>query len=208
MELAGDKAAGFFALDDARARYHAALTRLDGMEMTPERKASRIDLNLKWSAVSHYAASDENLQVLRTSERYAQEIGDEHRLAKTTYWVGRTHFVMGHSARALLVFDRCTEIAKRLSDDGLLALLYTIIGRACLMTSEYPKGIENLEKGIPALEGLGNLEEVAYSTAILGVIYSSIGDFPRGIRLTEKALEIAKSINNLIAYSLSAANYV
>ncbi|MCH9046672.1 MAG: AAA family ATPase [SAR324 cluster bacterium] len=197
MELAGDKAAGFFSLDDARARFRKALNRLDGMEMTPERKAHRIDLNLKWSAVSHYAAKDEHLHVLGKSMQYAQDIGDEHRLAKTTYWIGRTHFVMGDFARALSVFERCTDIAKGLSDDGLLALLYNIIGRACLLTGEYPKGIENLEKGIPAIEGLGNLEEVAYSTALLGVIYATMGDFPRGIRLTEKALKIAKSINNL-----------
>ena len=197
LEFAGDKAAKYFSLVEARKHYREAIRLVDAMEVTPERMTIRIDLTLSWAAVAFYSPSEEIINVLETSLSFAEQMGDESRLARIVYWMGRTHFSLGDMARALSVFERCIGIAEALADEELLALPYIIMGRACWYTAEHTKGIEFLEKGVPILERLGNMDEVAYSTSYLGVLHCWTGDFPRGNLLAEKALEIARELGNL-----------
>ena len=196
VEKAGDKAANYFSLVEARKHYREAIRLLDAMEIPPERMTIRIDLSLKWVAVSFYVSSEEHVGVLETSLHYAEELGDESRLAKVTYWIGRLHFILGNQARSLPMFERCIAMAEALQDEELLALSYNIIGRTCMLTAEYSKSLAYLEQGIPLMERLGNLEEVAYSTTYLGSVYGYTGNFEKGLLLVEQALEMAGRIKN------------
>lgn len=65
-----------------------------------------------------------------------------------------------------------------------------------MLTSEFAKGIDYLEKGIPMLERVGNLEEVAYSMGILGFIHGFLGNFEKAVSLAGKALEMSINIGN------------
>ncbi|MCH8844692.1 MAG: hypothetical protein IID61_17150, partial [SAR324 cluster bacterium] len=197
LELAGDKATRLFSLTDARKHYRTAIDLLDDTEGQPERQRKRIDLALKLAAASTYAPSEEQVRILETSLEHARQLGDETRAARATYWIGRTHYILGNMVKALPLFERCIEMAEHLGDEELLALPYNIIGRSCLVTAEYSKGIEYLERGIPMAERLGLLDDSIYSTAYLGTIYGITGDFTRGIHTIEKALDKAASSGNL-----------
>ena len=93
LELAGDKAARYFSLEDARRYLRAAIDILDQQEMTPEQQRRHVDLSLKWAAISSYAATEEHIEIMETSLRYANELKDEPLLAECTYWMGRMHFL-------------------------------------------------------------------------------------------------------------------
>ncbi len=79
----------------------------------------------------------------------------------------------------------------------MLAFAYNGFGRSSLLTADFGRGIDNLKKGIPIAEKLGNLEEAGYSTGFLGMIYSSIGEFDTGMAHIERAVSIAQGIRNL-----------
>lgn len=196
MELAGDKAAKYFSLGEARRHYRAAIDLLYSLERSTETKSSYIDLSLKWAEVSHYVASEEHLKILERSLKFAQDLKGETRLARITYWIGRMYYSLGKMVQALSYYERCIEMAGELKDEGMLALPYNVIGRTCLFTSEYAKGIDYLEKGIPMMERLGNLDEVAYSTGLLGLVYGHMGNFEKAFHLADKALEMSIKIGN------------
>ncbi|MEE9612114.1 MAG: adenylate/guanylate cyclase domain-containing protein [Desulfatiglandales bacterium] len=196
LDLAGDKAARFFSLEEARRQYRAAIELLDSLVKSPETKGLYIALSLKWAEVSYYVASEEHLKILETSLKFAQDLQDETRLAKITYWTGRMHYSLGKIVQALTHYERCIEMAGQLDDEEMLALSYNGIGGTCLFTSEFTKGVEYLEKSIPMLERLGNLEEVAYSTGGLGYIHGILGNFEKAISLATKALEMSINIGN------------
>ncbi len=87
-------------------------------------------------------------------------------------------------------------MAGELEDEEMLALPYNWIGRTCLFTTEWVKGVDYLEKGIPMLERLGHMDEVAYSVGVLGMICSFMGDFEKAVSLNNKALDISRKIGN------------
>ncbi len=196
LELAGEKATKYFSLGEARRHYRAAIDLLDSLERSTETKSSYIDLSLKWAEVSHYVASEEHLKILERSLKFAQDLQDETRLARITYWIGRMHYSLGNMVQALSYYERCIEMAGELKDEGMLALPYNVIGRTAWSTAEYAKGIDYLEKGIPMMERLGNLEEVTYSTGLLGAIYVATGNFEKGFHFLNKALEMSIKIGN------------
>jgi predicted ATPase len=196
LELAGDKATKYFSLGEARKLYRAAIDLLDSLKKSPDTKDSYIALSLKWAEVSHYVASEEHLKILETSLKFAQDLKDETRLAKTTYWMGRMYYSLGKIAQALSFYEQCIEMAGELRDEEMLALPYNVIGRTCLFTSEWAKGIDYLEKGILMLEGVGNLEEVAYSKGILGLIHGFTGDFEKAVTTANRGLEISIDLGN------------
>jgi hypothetical protein len=84
------------------------------------------------------------LKILETSLQYAQDFQDETRLAKTTYWMGRMYYSLGKMVQSLPFFEQCIEMAGELRDEEMLALPYNVIGRTCLFTSEWTKGVDYL----------------------------------------------------------------
>jgi tetratricopeptide (TPR) repeat protein len=94
-------------------------------------------------------------------------------------------------------------LAEALQDDELLALALNIMGRSCLFSTDYAKGFEYLEQGIPLMERLGNLEEVAYSTGILASLYGYTGQFHKAYLNAKKALELSQKIANKTRIALS-----
>lgn len=196
LELAGDKAANFFSLQEARKQYRAAIELLDPMVKSTEIKGLYIALSLKWAEVSHYVATEEHLKILEISLDFAKDLQDETRLAKITYWIGRMNYSLGKMVQALTNYERCIEMAEKLDDEEMLALPYNVIGRACMFTSEYAKGIDYLEKGIPMIERLGNIVEVTYSMGVLGLIHGFLGNFEKAITLVDEALKMSINIGN------------
>ena len=141
-------------------------------------------------------ATEEHIKILKLSLKYSQDLKDEAKVAKITYWIARMQYSLGNMAESIPYLERCIEMAGQLEGEEMLALPYNVIGRACLFTSEWVKGVDYLEKGIPMLERLGNLDELAYSTGMLGLLYGFMGSFERGFSLNSKALNIARKIGN------------
>lgn len=196
LELAGDKATRYFSLGEARRHYRSAIDFLGSFKKFSNTKNSYINLSLKWAEVSHYVASEDHIKILKLSLKFAQDIKDEARLAKITYWIARMQFSLGNMIESLPNFERCIEMADELEGEEMLALPYNAIGRTCLFTSEWAKGVDYLEKGIPMLEHMGRLDEVAYSKGLLGIIYGWLGNFEKGFSLINNALNMSRRIGN------------
>jgi len=158
---------------------------------------------VKWARVSHYGATDEHVHILETTLQDARELGDAQRAAKTVYWIGRMHYNLGNVDKGVARFEECARLAEALRDDELLALALNIMGRSCLFSTDYAKGFEYLEQGIPLMERLGNLEEVAYSTGILASLYGYTGQFHKAYLNAKKALGLSQKIENKTRIALS-----
>ena len=201
LEKAGDKAAGYYSLEEARKHYESAIGLLDGLDMSNEQKRKRIDINLKWAAAAFYTANEKQLETLKTALAYAEELKDGTRVLKTTNVIGRTYNSTGNIGLAMDEFEKCIAMAKALEDDELLGLPYNIIGRSCLWVGEYLKGIDYLRKGIPMMERQGDPGEVAWSRSMLGLTLGWVGEFQEAQSLTETALETTRGIGNPTAES-------
>jgi tetratricopeptide (TPR) repeat protein len=210
LELAGDKAASYYALDDAKQQYREALAILDAMAMTPERQQYRIDLSLKWAELVAFEPATHDILVLHTSLAYAQTLQDQSRLAHTTFWLGRMQYYLGQMPEAHAHFQQCLEWAEVLQSEEFLVLPYNSLGRSFLLNNDFPKLIAYLEKGIPMAERTGNQREVSTSSFYLGLGYAWTGKFTPALANVEKAMAVAKTAGDLyaLAWSTYAMGYV
>ncbi len=207
VERAGDKAAGYYSMDEARRNYERAIELLDGLDMTPAQQRQHIDINLKWAAASFYTADEAQLAKFHSSLEIADKLGDVTRLVKTTNILGRIHYSKGNMSAATAVFEKCVEMAQAQEDDALLALPYNIIGRTKLFSAEFTKGIDYLQKGIPMIEREGNQEEVAWSKSMLALTLGWVGQFDEALPLLEHVLDMTRQAGNLIAESATLSRF-
>ena len=207
LEMAGDKAARVHSLEEARQHYEEALSFFENRKKSLEHQQKYIDLTLKWAEVSQYAPSDKIREALKLSLNYVQEIGSEERAGDVYYWIGRYSYMQGDFIETLPQAERCIKWAKNLHNKELLAISYNLMGRSCLYTDEYAKGIEFLEQGLNLIEPFWKYDEIVYSSALLGLIYGLTGKFNKSRKTIENAIEVAKN-QGILTFEAMAFGYL
>jgi len=207
LEMAGDKAARVHSLTEARKHYEKALSLFNANKENPEHQQKFIDLTLKWAEVSQFAPSDKIRDALKLSLNYAQEFGNERRIAGVSYWIGRFAYMQGDFIEALPQIKRCIKWAMDLNDQELLATSYNLIGRSCLYTDEYSKGIRYLEEGLKLIRPFRKWDDIVYSNAMLGLMLGLSGNFRKSIETIERAIELAKE-HGILTYEAMAFGYL
>jgi class 3 adenylate cyclase/tetratricopeptide (TPR) repeat protein len=197
LEQAGDKAAGVFSLPEARKHYRDAVALIDTQDKSADGMRRRIDITLKLAKASHYATSGETLKTLETARDLAQELGDQHRLARIAYWMGGVYRMLGNHPRVFAVLGECVKLAQDLGDEELQAFSFHVMGRACFLTGDYAKGIRYMEQGIVISERLGNLPEVSYSCGFSADCLAWLGEFEQALPLAERSMSLAVKSGDL-----------
>ena len=207
LQLAGDKASRYHSLVEARDHYREAIALFNLNESTSVKRQSYIDLSLKWAEVSHYSPSSKVWEALKRSIAYAREIGDELLLAEVSYWLGRFSYVLGDISATLAQVDECIERARSLNNQRLLALSYNLMGRLCLYTSEYERGLKLLSQGIEWIGPFGKWDDLVYSGAIRGLLLGLTGKFNQSITTIQNAIAIAKE-HGILTFEAMASGYL
>jgi tetratricopeptide (TPR) repeat protein len=194
---AGDKAAGYYSLVEAREHFRDALRLLDGLDLPPDGQRTRIDLSLKWARASQYGATDEHVSVLDTSLEFAHCLQDKSRTARVTGWMGRMRYIQGKMNQAITLARRSLKLAEEIGDEVMVSFSANLIGRASTVTQERAKSYEYSERGIDLAERLGDWEEVAYTTYVIAIPHGYSGNFAKAYSLIDKSIEISRRIGNL-----------
>jgi class 3 adenylate cyclase/tetratricopeptide (TPR) repeat protein len=192
LEQAGDRAARSFALYAARNQFAEALHLLSQCEQTEKLQRRCIEISLKLASVSHFATSEEHVDVMRRALAAAVSLGDPHLIANCRYWLGRMYYGRGDPDDAIVEFETVLANATHLNNDQLLGRTYCVLGRLSLFTAEPARGIGYIDKGIPILRGCADHGEVAYSLSSHACIRAFIGEFAKAEQLFGEALLLAR----------------
>jgi class 3 adenylate cyclase/tetratricopeptide (TPR) repeat protein len=207
LEMAGDKATRVHSLTEARKHYEKALLLSNANKKNPEHQQKFIDLTLKWAEVSQYAPSDKIREALKLSLNYAQEFRNKECIAGVSYWISRFAYMQGDFTEALPQVKRCINWAEDLNDQELLATSYNLIGRSCLYTDEYAKGIRHIEEGLKLIRPFEKWDDIVYSSAILGLMLGLTGNLKTSIATIERAIELAKK-HGILTFEAMALGYL
>lgn len=201
LERAGGKAARVFALGEARRHYRAAVERLrEGG--TTEELSRRIDLTLKWAAVSFYVPSRALLDALEAARADAIALKDDDRVALTTFWAGTIHYALGNPEQALARLQACRELPGAARNANVQAMSLNYLGRVCFYLVDFGNSMAHFEVGIPLLEGLGLDVEVANSLGMLAIAHAFRGEFKEAEDRSQEVFRIAERIDNPVARSV------
>lgn len=100
----------------------------------------------------------------------------------------------GDLSQAVMKYREAMELAEQIGNqDGqhLICLIYNGLGKAYFKYGDFPKAIENFKKGIKICNQIGDVRELAITTADLGNAYLFQGDFEQAIQAYNENLELS-----------------
>jgi class 3 adenylate cyclase/tetratricopeptide (TPR) repeat protein len=198
--LAGDRAARLFANAEATTYYEQGLRLARALEPSPETRRAEIDAVLKLAAVGVTRQDLERDRTnLEAAAALARELGDEVRLAKILYWLGRIHYVIVDPQTAFVHARQSLEIAERLGDDDLAAPTVNLMGRIHYQRSEFVEAARMLERGVAQIRRLGNKNEESTAAGFTGLVLGLLGEFDRAAAYADDGIRLATEIRNPFA---------
>jgi class 3 adenylate cyclase/tetratricopeptide (TPR) repeat protein len=198
--LAGDRAARLFANAEATTYYEQGLGLARGLRASPEAHRAEIDAVLKLAAVGVTRQDlDRDRTNLESASGLAHDLGDEARLAKALYWLGRIHYVLVNPQTALAHARQSLEIAERLGDEDLAAPTINLIGRIHYQRSEFVDAARMLERGVAQIRRLGNKNEESTAAGFTGLVLGLLGEFDRAAAYADDGIRLATELRNPFA---------
>jgi transcriptional regulator with AAA-type ATPase domain/tetratricopeptide (TPR) repeat protein len=195
--LAGDRAVRLFAHAEATAHYEQALAAARAQPASPPARRRQIDAALRLAGVGLTRQDlDRDRRNLEAARDLAEELGDEARLSRVLYWLGRLHYVLWTPATAVEYARRSLGIADRLGDEALAAPAVNLIGRICWQQSRYAEAGPMMERSVEQLRRLGDRTEAATAAAFAGFVFGFLGEFDRALGYADEGLRIAREIRN------------
>jgi predicted ATPase/class 3 adenylate cyclase len=191
LRMAGDKAVRQSSLEAARGYYARALNLLGPSNSEAHRAERAIDLAHQLASISEYSPSKQVIEALNAARISSAELGDELRLATTVYWIGRLHYILGELPEALSCFENAMGLADQIGNDRLKGRSLSALGRSCVYTAEHHRGIGYLTNATQIMEKAGEIEEIAYSSHVLGLHHGMLGEFEKALQCADNGLRIA-----------------
>src|SRR5262249_25674264 len=182
---AGGRAARRSGYREASAAYEQALRALEHLPETRENAERAIDLRFALrTALLPLGEFGQIAEVLQIAERSASALGDHHRQALASIFIGVSQYARAEHEAALHSLRRARALGEALGEVGLQAVADNYLGYIHCARSEFLRGAEFLRRTKDALTGdlvnqrLGQVMRPSIgSRAFLAWSLSHIGEF-------------------------------
>lgn len=204
--IAGDRAARAYANAEATTHYQQALDAARALPASPEAERSEIDAVLKLAAVGTTRQDTQRDRTnLHAAHALAEQLGDQSRLARVLYWMGRIEYVLGNPQAAMECAERSLKIAEQLGDDGLAAPPVNLLGRLYWQQGALAQASVLLERSTEQMLRLGSLNDAATTAGFAGIALADAGEFDRAVVRADQGIQLANEIQN--PFAQAAAHY-
>lgn len=193
------------------ARAHCleqALTCLERLPPTPDRRRQGIDLRLELALSVSYVEPDRLLQWLDPALTAAAALGDDARLTRGRI-LQATHLLYANPRQAIAVAEEILPVARRLGDQALLADATRVLGHTLFNSGELLRAAPVVEEAIALLTVAGNHLEAALMRVVLAIAYALQGRFDRSRPMIEELVRVSQERQDpaAAAFCLAAASY-
>jgi class 3 adenylate cyclase/tetratricopeptide (TPR) repeat protein len=193
-----------YAYPEARGHYRRSLECVRHVNETREHLQQKVDLTIQLVGVSMQAeAPEKNLAMLVEAEACAQSLGDQGRLIRVQFWVGRAHLNAGRLREAIAYFQKVLAIEPIPPDPELMALPRALMGMAFCVQGNFKKSLQLFDEAIPLLEAAKNWHEMLLAYIYRGAARTCLGRYAAGMSDINGALEIARSSHDQNAETLA-----
>lgn len=196
-ELAGDRAAGLSAHQEARFSFLQALGALGQLDVDQETRRHQIDVTLKLARVSYYTSTDEVWQALEAAKAFAEEIEDEERRLRVITAMASWLYMAGRTRPAVEMALQSVAEATDAGLEELLVVPYTILSRLMYAMGEYQQCAEMIEKSNGLAETYGVEWRDSSNLGFLGMTYQLLGQLEKGQALCLDGLRVAEQKRDL-----------
>ena len=201
---AGDRAAKFGLLSEARLHYREALRALDQLPQDLQRKRERIDLIFKLMQSSFVSDPlEQQLQRAKLAQETLDSIGPAHTLerqdrlrqVRIDYYTGRAYYYVGQTGEAIRRYKRVLPLAQEFGDAELTATPAAVTGQALLTQGYSRQAYEMLSSAIVPLRQTGNELEAVRTQIFASLAEVFMGKYKAGLSRLDETCARAKAMN-------------
>jgi class 3 adenylate cyclase/tetratricopeptide (TPR) repeat protein len=197
---AGDRAARLHATAEAKSHYEVALEALRALPASPEVQGAEIDAVLKLAAVGTTRQDIErDRDNLGRAKALAEALGDDARLARVLYWLGRLEYVLWNPTAAIDYAQRSLDVGERLGDDAIVAPPVNLLGRIYWIQSDLTRAAQMLERSTEQMQRLGNKGEESTAAATAACVFGLMGRFGEARPFADRGIRLAEEIKSPFA---------
>lgn len=201
LVAAGDAAAQAHAFAEADACYARAI---DLAAHWPEAEAVlarrwKVDLIIRRIRLSIHAESlPAPAAHLAEAESLLRDLppGDQERLARVYYWMGRAHEYLNETRTALTCYQHVLPVALSLNDDELIGIPSGALGQHLARQGRLDRAEPLLRQALGPLERTGNWSHWVAAAAALAVTVAGRRHYREGVQTAEQALQRAREWND------------
>lgn len=221
-EIAGDKAALSSSLDRARQHYRAALSELERLPGSPQKRARWLAICRKWAAACVFSPAPEQLETLSRALDYTEELGDQNAVAHSHYWLGWIHYALGEQERATLHTEHALSLIDHERDSRLVAQLLANLGQIHTVAGDPNEALRCLTRAVDIKRGhakragarlAGGSQRAregsesvpvgfAYALGCQGLVHGYLGNFAEARLRIDEALQLVAGTQHAIEASL------
>jgi class 3 adenylate cyclase/tetratricopeptide (TPR) repeat protein len=209
---AGARAMGRSAHSEGRSAFEQALRALEHLPETRQTQEQAIDLRFELrTALLPFAEFEQIGDVLRIAERLAFSLGDQHRQARASVYIGVSHYVAAEHEPALRAFQRAQALGEALGDVGLQAVVSQYQGYVHCARTDFVQAARFLRRCTETLTGdlagqrFGQVMMPAIaSRAFLAWGLAELGDFEAALEVGEEGLQLAEATGHPATLLISA----
>ena len=213
-ELAGDKAASSSSLDRARQHYRAALSELERLPNSRQKRARWLGISRKWAAACVFSPAPEQIATLSRALEYTEALGDKSGVAHSHYWLGWIHYALGEQERAIVHTEHALSLTSPDADPKLVAQLLANLGQIHVVAGDAPLALRCLEQAIDIKRGQIKREPgrtgadtsvpvgFVYALGCQALVHGYLGNFAEAHSRIDAALQAVAGTRHAIEASL------
>ena len=196
---AGDAAMARYAPAEARARYQEALDMARALPPSDQVDRWQIEAVLKLaSAASNRREFEADLDNLAQAGALADAGSDRAAVCQVRYWLGRTHYVLGHFDEGVEHAREALELAERMgADDSVTAPPVNLLARLHCLRGEPREAILHARRSTAQMNRLGNRIEEAAVSGVLAFAYGMHGQFEEAFEAADHAVDLAQRVDHV-----------
>lgn len=132
------------------------------------------------------------LEYLTKAYKNFKSIHAEREIAKTCYSLGQVYENLGTDVEIIRIYQEGLEIALRLKDDYLTAMMYSAMGSFSISKGDNPEALDLCQKALVLFEKLNDHRNFAFVHFTLASIYLNSNQPQLALSYAKKGLEVCK----------------
>ena len=209
LDLANQKAAKLYAMEEAKTYFDEVMALLDALPETEENRQRRISLLVNQGMVFFLLSkSPEYYDLLTSFEATAKGIGNPELLGAFYARLGQCEFSFGNYDQAIDTFGKAAELCQAAGNVGDAAYAYMFWEVSHFDRGDFERALALKDDVIRTMEKQFNLRFHTFALSIAARAYACLGRWDEAVKDAQKALSVAEefsdnSVISFVAWNLS-----
>lgn len=189
LEKAGNKAASYSSLQDARGYCQKTVTLLDSINETRSEQETRIRVTLKWAEIGTGFPTPELAAAAARAFQCAKNLGARSEMLSIASWEAHILTMLGEAERGLVLAEFVIAEGSASIGDPAVGRAHGVLGMSSMWSGRPNSAVDHARLGRPSLQnGMGPFWD-RYLLIMGGVSSAFVGDFKNSMLWFNHAME-------------------